>query len=262
MVQFRTEGILMTIPPVGTPIGAIISPDEPANGKPVRQDPQRPASSPTSRADSPEMVEISTEAQMLRDKQADITRLQTLEHAAQAVKDSAAEVKDKLANLDTAEKSGDKIKAESIKQEIQDRINEIDARKRAATFNNEQLLSDRDLVVKSKSGEERIQVAAASKEIDKFTQDTRRAVESKDRHTTANAFSELSRVQQHSRETRARIEKDVRDSVEHAVRESSKPQVRDVRDAERLLNESRRQTQAPKSGNMEQISQKAVNLLQ
>ena len=255
----------MTIPPIGPQTGSLTPQEEPSNAKAVRQTraaPEEPRQAEVPR--NAETVELSQQARQIQERQAEITRMQVIERAAEAIQKEARAIKENSAHLEVARKAGDTAQTEQATRDIEQRLRNIEAQRDAARFQGEQLFSNREVTAGAGGQEQGIGMPQAAAETDRFVQETRDAVSQKRQVQETRVEEEMSRLQDRSKQVRSQIEKEVRDSIAGAVRESSTSRPRDAAEAERLIRQAResRSQDTQRATNIDQISSKAINLLQ
>jgi hypothetical protein len=247
----------MTIPPIGSHISPVIPPEESQDGNNVKGAPSTDRSRPAERSGGPEVVELSPDARRVRDLQARITELQLVEHAADHIRNQARDVKDSLDRLEAGAKAGDRNRVEQAASRAEQSLKSIEATRADTTFDGRKVLSD-------ETDESGLGKPQANREIDKFTAAARAAIRDKSGLRDEKLSSEMDRVAEAARKTRARLEHEVRDSVTRVVKESAKSTPCDTAAAEELIRRAREnQTgtqQRPR--NIEQISSRAVRLLE
>jgi hypothetical protein len=248
----------MTIPPIGSQVGPLIPQDESANGKVVKQASSTPDNAPqvgqTAKTDA---VEISPEAEKVREHQAQATRLHTLQRAATGIEKDSQAIRDKLDQAHRARQAGDQKALDNAHKEIEDKLKSIEAHRDKATFNGQNVLTD-------PQASRTLAVQRGASEVQRCLSDTRDAVQNNQRPPDNQLPEAMAAVADEAEKARAAIEQEVKNTVAGAVRESSKSMPNDVKDAERLIQQARdsNPTAHGASANAEQLARKAVNLLQ
>lgn len=252
----------MTIPPVGPVPGSQAQPEDKANEN-ERPDARRvERTEPQGDSARSERVEFSPEAERIRQQQADITRLQIAERAAQAILDDMREIRELAARRAQAESEN----AAEIEQRVSERAESARSRADEARFEDENLLDGREMQFQVGDREETVRTPDASRLIETYIREAREAVRERREVRDSESNERLRRFIEEARDARRNQEEDVRRSVEGAMRESSSSRPRDVRDAEQMIRRAGRarnnygNSQRPPGH--DQISGKAVNLLQ
>ncbi len=248
----------MTIPPVGSPVSPASPPDDRANGNSRKADPPDNADVDRARPRRTENVELSPEASRIRDRQAEITRLQVADRAADVFRRDALEAQRLSRELSEAahDKSGE------ARKRLEAHMRETREHRNAARYRDENLFDGREMKVRIEGREETVRMPDSDREFERLDKEVRRASAEKRPARVREQIDDTERFQNRAREVRKRLERDVRESVEGAVRESSTARPRDVQDAERLIRQARANRREDRPPGMEQISHRAVNLLQ
>ena len=254
----------MTIPPIGSSPLPPSPPDDKKNQVARTENlPPQPATDAAKPA--AERVELSPDAQRIRDRQNDITRLQIAERTANAAERDAREIRHIQAKLVQASRDRDSSQVAAQERRLEERLGQLESRKNDARYEDQNLLDGREMKFKVSNREETLRTPDLAKKTDEYARQVREAARDR-RETTGDDFAQRTRdFVSRAADIRGRLEKDVRDSVAAAVKESSTPRAKDVADAERLIRQTREagtDTERARPGSVDQISSRAINLLQ
>jgi nitrogen fixation protein FixH len=203
-------------------------------------------------------VELSREARQVRDRQADITRLQIAASAVEEFNRDAREIERM-----TAQARQSRIEdAQQTSDRFNQRIREARARIEEARFNGEPVFNGREIRVKTSDGEETVQVPDGSREMDAYEREVRSAASENRSADTSRTTESLEKFHSQANKLRKRIETEVRADIEKAVRESSSTRLHDAAQAEEAIRQARADRPQQRPAGMEQIAQRAVDLLQ
>ncbi len=253
----------MTIPPIGSsPLPPSLPDDKKNEVARTENLPPQPATEAAKPA--AERVELSPDAQRIRDRQSEITRLQIAERTANAAERDTREIRQIHAKLVQASRDRDSKEVAAQERRLEERLGQLESRKNDARYEDQNLLDGREMKFKVSNREETLRTPDLAKETDEYARQVRNAA--RDRRETQDDFAQRTRdFVSRAADIRGRLEKDVRDSVAAAVKESSTPRAKDVADAERLIKQAQEasaDTERGRSGSVDQISSRAINLLQ
>ncbi len=255
----------MTIPPIGP---SSISPAQPEDKPNSADKPER-----IRRSDQPEKarepqgerVELSAEAKRIRARQAEITRLQVVERTAEAIDREMQEIAELAQRQAAARRTNDAREVERTRNEMDSRVEAMRERANEARYEEENLLDGRAMRFRVNDQEREVRTPDMVRELERYSREIREVQEGRREAASGDFRARLREFMNEARDARLSLERDVRETVANAVRESSTARPRDAEDAERLIRQARR-SQNPGTSQrppgMDQISSKAVNLLQ
>jgi hypothetical protein len=260
---YYTEVKPMTIPPIGqTPPTPPPADDRPAGTEGSnRQETRRAEQDEAGR----ERVEFSPEAERIRNRQREITRLQIAERTARENQRDDREIRRMLAEQTEARRAHDDQRVRQIRDRLEERLHQVAQRNNEARFEGERVLDGREMRFSFADGEEVVRTPDAERDAQEHARQVREAADGRREAPDEDFGSRMDRFADRAQAVRTRLEKDVRDSIAGAVRESSNSRPRDAADAERMLREAAqaRETQSSeRPSGVEQIASRAVNLLQ
>jgi len=253
----------MTIPPIGQTPPTPPPPDEkPAGTEGSSRQETRRAERDEARR---ERVEFSPEAERIRNRQREITRLQIAERAATENQRDDREIRAMLTEQAEARRTHDNRRVRQIRERLEERLHQVMRRNNEARFEGERVLDGREMRFSFADGEEVVRTPDAGRDAEEYARQVRQAADGRREAPDEEFASRAREFADRAQAVRTRLEKDVRDSVAGAVKESSNSRPRDAADAERMLREAARARTSRSSerpSGVEQIASRAVNLLQ
>ncbi|MFH1676290.1 MAG: hypothetical protein ABIC40_04620 [bacterium] len=253
----------MTIPPVGSNSNVPSQPDDRVNNgaKPQRQEKaEQHATESPKKADH---VEISAETRVIRERQADITRLQVSERALKDIRKESRELKNDVDRIRDTISSGNRESVESAKRLIKERIARIEQKDQWARYGNEELLDGRRMSFTLPQGVNSIYMPDAEKMVFQLTREAQDAVDENRAADNDKVDKQIEKTCAAMSDVRACLEHEIRDAIAGVVRQSSGNQPSDAADAERLIMQAR-ESIADQTGTKpgaSDITGKAVDLL-
>lgn len=258
----------MTIPPIGpTPPQPVPQEERPNNnnGKQVKNE-NRPDAARKADVENSDRMNISRDVEIVRTRQAEISRLQVAERAASKMQAIAKELGDDSRELRDARNAQDSKREDEIKQRISRRVEELKSQAREATFDNKSVLTGERFKTLIEGKTESVKFPDAFKEIKDVERSVNEPVTPRGEVREDRFAENMRKFEANAREIRKKLENDVRNHVANATRESSKSRPKDVQDAERLINEARKnvrpESNQPRDDKASKIASRAVNLLQ
>jgi len=253
----------MTIPPVGPNSNVSSQPDDRVNNgtKPERQEKiEAQAAESSQKADR---VEISAETREIREKQAEITRLQVSERALKEIKKESHELKNNVKRYNDATSSGNRESVQTAKRLVKERIERIEQKDQWARYGKEELLDGRSMSFTLPQGVKSIQMPDAEKLVSQLTGEAKNALDENRAANTDEVEGQIEKACAAMSEVRECLEHEIRESIAGAVRQSSGNRPSDAADAERLILQARQSidSQSQTKPGVSDIEGKAVDLL-
>lgn len=254
----------MTIPPIGSGSWLPVPQDgKPENSPDKKTQTETAASAPVAKTHRTDSVQISREAEIIRVKQSHITNLQIADKSADKIENEISDIEREIANLRNARAKNDRATEQEIESRIEQRLRNLEARNNSERIEQRRTLDGRRTEIEAGGRRETVEFPDADKIVGSFTRNVRDRIQKDIKAPSDRSAERIREFRAKSREVRTRLERDVREQIAGAVRESAETRPKDVKEAERKIEEIRRQskTSEPKS-KIEDISRKAVNLLE
>ncbi len=252
----------MKIPPVSNNAGQPAQPEKP-DSKAVDgprhavEKPQAPEAEPTAGV----KVQISAEARIVQQRQAEITQLQVARKTAERIIDQEKHAEAIARRMELAESDVERARATREWESTRDSLIETANRRQPEGQSKEIVLDGREVKYEIENREYKVRTPDARKHVEEFV----KAVEKSDRAervARAREFRDESReFKVKTDDIQMRLERDVRKSIENVVKESSNARLSDAAEAEARLKDAMKQRADSSHQRPPGMEGKAIDLL-